>query len=265
MTLVLAWPNREESPTALHLATDSLLSDTSGAQWQYAPKINRVHLLHEFTGFCGTSNLAMAAILQCTSVLAAANVLGRGGSPREATLDARVRALVPLLDNAICTFPKAWLGRGVTTLLYCGFDHRKAQFRLFEIALSTSGASYKEKALSKQHVVCYGSGAAKARALLADFKLANKTLATTDILNVLKTVIEDRSIPSVGGAPQMIAITKHSSRLVGFNWEIAGKSESTLLGLPLRIRSSMANIKFLDNQFRESVYLHSPRIQRVAP
>jgi hypothetical protein len=79
MTLVLAWPNREENRTALHLATDSLLSDSLGGRWYYAPKIDRVHSLHDLTGFCGTSNLAMAVILQCNSVLAGANVLGKGG------------------------------------------------------------------------------------------------------------------------------------------------------------------------------------------
>jgi hypothetical protein len=262
MTLVLAWPNREENPTALHIATDSLLSDELGNRWQYVPKINRVHLLHEFTGFCGTSNLVMAAILQCTSVLAAADVLGSGGSSREATLDARIRALVPFLDNAIRTFPKDWLAKGTNTLLYCGVDHRKVQFRLFEIDLSKSGASFKEKALSKQHVVCYGTGAVEARSLLAGLKLANTTLSTSDVLNVLKTVIEDKSIPSVGGAPQMVTITKRSSRLVGFNWEVAGKLESTLLGLPLHFRSSMTKIKFLDQQFRKSSYLHNSRLRR---
>lgn len=103
----------------------------------------------------------MAAVLQCNSVLAASNVLGEGGSPREATLDARVKGLVPLLDSAVRTFPKAWLGRGDTILLYCGFDHRRSRFRLFEIALRTSGVSYKEKARSKQRVVWSTAGVPK--------------------------------------------------------------------------------------------------------
>lgn len=264
MTLVIAWPNREGNPTALHIAADSLLSGDPGITWQFAPKINRVHLLHEFTGFCGTSNLTMAAILQCTSVLAAADVLSRGGSSLEATLHARVKALVPFLDNAVRSFPKDWLATGTNTLLYCGFDHRSAKFRLFEIDLSRSGASFKEKVLSKQHVVCYGSGADRARSLLADLKLGNDNLSTSDVLNVLKTVIEDRSIPSVGGAPQMVTITKRSSRLVGFNWQVAGKLESTLLGLPLQFRSTMKKIDFLDQDFRKSSYLHDTHIRRTA-
>jgi hypothetical protein len=205
----------------------------------------------------------MAAILQCTSVLAAADVLSRGGSSREATLDARIKALVPFLDNAVRTFPKGWLAEGTNTLLYCGFDHRRAKFRLFEIDLSRSGTSVTEKVLSKQHVVCYGAGADRARSLLADLKLANKTLSTSDVLNVLKTVIEDKSIPSVGGAPQMVTITKRSSRLVGFNWEVAGKLESTLLGLPLQFRSSMKKINFLDQEFRKSSYLHNSHIRHA--
>ena len=113
-------------------------------------------------------------------------------------------------------------------------------------------------------MVCYGSGADRASSLLADLKLGNKNLSTSDILNVLKTVIEDRSIPSVGGAPQMVTITKRSSRLVGLTWQVAGKLESTLLGLPLQFRSSMKKIDFLDQDFRKSSYLHDTHIRRAA-
>ena len=149
MTLVIAWPNREGNPTALHIAADSLLSGDPGITWQFAPRYNRLHLLHEFTGFCGTSNLTMAAILQCTSVLAAADVLSRGGSSaRSYSPCACQKAFMPFLDNAVRTFPKDWLARGTNTLLYCGFDHRSAKFRLFEIDLSRSGASFKEKDLT---------------------------------------------------------------------------------------------------------------------
>jgi hypothetical protein len=263
MTLVLAWLNRDDNPTALHLASDSLLSDRDGRQWSHGPKINRIHSLHEFIGYCGPSVTAMAAILQCNAILAATNMLGKAGSRSTATPDARVRALVPLLDPVMRSFPEAWLGgNDLPTLLYCGFDPRRSKFRLFEINVG-GDVPYQERQLGKDQVLCYGSGAARAKELLADLRLAKKTLATRDVLGILKSVIEDRSIPSVGGPPQMVTIMKRSSQPVGFNWKIAGHTESTLLGLTLQFRSSMEKVRFIDQELRKSSYLHNSKIRRV--
>jgi hypothetical protein len=55
MTLALAWLNRDDNPTALHLASASLFSDHQGRQWNHGPKFNRIHSLHEFVGYCGSS------------------------------------------------------------------------------------------------------------------------------------------------------------------------------------------------------------------
>jgi hypothetical protein len=252
MTLLLAWLNREDNPTGLHLASDSLLS-AGKESWQYAPKITRVHTLHEYIGYCGSSLPGMACILQSNAVLAASNVLSQGGSAKSPTLDARAKALVLLLDDIIPTFPPSWLASGAT-LLYCGFDVRKAKFRLFEISLALSGVSIEERELGQQTVLCYGSGQAKARSILATLKLKN-ALKTDDILHVLKAVIEDPKVPSVGGAPQMVTIGKRRSQMVGFNWEVGGSTKSTLLGIPLRFRSNMGKIRFLDQDLQHAQYL----------
>ena len=171
MTLLLAWPNRELNATAIHLASDSLLSDDQGNDWQYGPKIVRVHGLHEFMAYAGTSNLAMSLILQSAAVLSNTDVLGKGGSSRNPTLDARVRALELLLDQAVRTFPTRWLAKGDTTLVYCGFDHRRRQFRLFEIYLRKSGIKVAVGSLSSKRPLCYGSGAEKAKRLIAELGL----------------------------------------------------------------------------------------------
>jgi hypothetical protein len=260
MTLVIAWPNKQQpGPTALHIAADSLLSDNRGNSWQYGPKIFRVFPTHDYLAYCGTSTLALSAILQGTMVLANTDVLGRNVEQKPITIRARGLALGTLLQEAARVFPKDWMN-GASTLLYCGFDHLTKSFRLFELSLAQSGTDVVGKDLRKDAPLCYGSGAAKARVLLNRFAGAP---TTKEILSVLVSVIEDSSVPTVGGVPQMATIWKKSSQLVGFNTEISKNPTSTLLGLPLYFQSDMTRVRFLDRQFRLSTYLHSAKLPRT--
>lgn len=249
MTLVLAWPNRELNATTVHLASDSLLSDDRGNQWRYGPKIVRVDRLHEFMAYSGTSNLAMSLILQSNAVLSSTDVLRKGGSSRNPTLDGRVRALILLLEQAVSTFPTAWLAKGETTLVYCGFDHRLRQFRLFEIYLRRSGIKVESGSLSNKRLLCYGSGAEKAKQLIAELGYGNRSLTKVEILTVLKQVIEDRSVPDVGGSPQLVEIGKRSSQVFGFSWGNLDHPQRTLFGMPLHFRSNLKRVRFLDRKF----------------
>jgi hypothetical protein len=257
MTLVIAWPNKQDPrSTALHIATDSLLSDDRENTWQYGPKIFRVFPTHDYLAYCGTSTLALSAILQGTMVLANTDILGRNAEQKPITISARVGALATLLQESARVFPNNWMNR-TSTLLYCGFDHMKKSFRLFELSLAKAGIDVVGKDLRKDAPACFGSGAARARVLLRKFA---GTPTTKEILTVLASVIEDSSVPTVGGVPQMATIWKKSSQLVGFNWEISAAPTSTLLGLPLYFQSDMMRARFLDRQFRSSVYLHSARL-----
>lgn len=179
-------------------------------------------------------------------------MLGKGGSPTQATLEARVKTLVSLLSEGVRTFPAAWLAEGDTTLIYCGFDHRRKQFRLFEIYLGKSRITVKPGQLSSKRLLCYGSGAKKAKQLIAEIGFGSRSLTKVEILNVLKKVIEDRSVRDVGGAPQMITIGKRSSRVVGFKWGPDGNPQRTLFGLPVHFRSSLRKVCFLDKNFHPS-------------
>src|SRR5579863_6704632 len=107
---------------------------------------------------------------------------------------------------------------------------------------------------------CYGSGAARARVLL---RKSAGTPTTKGVLTVLTSVIEDSSVPTVGGVPQMVTIWKKSSQLVGFNREISATPTSTLLGLPLYFQSDLSRVRFLDWQFRPSAYLHSAKLRHA--
>jgi hypothetical protein len=155
--------------------------------------------------------------------------------------------------------PKDWMN-GTSTLPYCGFDHLTKTFRLFELSLAQSRTDVVGKDLRKDAPLCYGSGAARARVLLKKFA---GTPTTKEVLTVLASVIEDSSVPTVGGVPQMVTIWKKSFQLVGFNQEISETTTSTLLGLPLYFQSDMTRVRFLDRQFRSSAYLHSAKLRRT--
>jgi hypothetical protein len=256
MTLVLAWPNKEQDPTALHIAADSLLSDRKGNSWQYGPKLFRVFPTHDYLAYCGTSTLALSAILQGTMVLANTNILGRNVAHKPVTIRARVAALQTLFQESSRMFPEDWMN-GPPTLIYCGFDRMTKSFRVFELAFARSPTNVVEKELRKDSPLLYGSGSSRARSLLR--KLAD-TPTTKEVLKTLVSVIEDASVPEVGGVPQMATIWKEESQLVGLNREISGEPRSTLLGLPLYFHSDMTRVRFLDQQFRSSVYLHSAKL-----
>jgi len=257
MTLVMIWPNKMDNPTGLHIASDSLLSDNLG-KWPYATKIFRLYPTHEHLAYSGTSAMALAAIMQGTAVLAQTNILSRDTSERDATMTGRSSALRTLLNDAIKVYPNKWI-ISPTTLLYCGYDRHRRKFRLFRLSLDSAGVQVKEENLKKDRVSCFGSGESKARSLL------EQAHTTEEILGVLKSVMEEKSIDTVGGVPQMVTIRRRGSHAVGFNWKIDELTQSTLFGLPLHFRSSMEKVKFLDDKFKPAKYLNNPRVRRVAP
>jgi hypothetical protein len=73
MTLMIIWPNKVENPTSLHIATDSLLS-AEKIRWGFASKIFRVFPTHAYIGYCGTSLVALHAIMQGTHMLHYSNI-----------------------------------------------------------------------------------------------------------------------------------------------------------------------------------------------
>lgn len=255
MTLVVIWPNKPDKPTALHVAADSLLSDSYGNRWPYAPKIFRVYPTHAYLAYCGTSAMALSVIMQGAEVLANTDILGDDGSAKNPTVDAKSSALRNHLNDSVGSFPAPWGSNA--TLLYCGFDHRKREFRIFRLSMSRKGVTRAEEALGQGRVFCFGSGAARANSLL------KPGMSTPNILGVLKSVINDNSAQDVGGVQQMVTIKRSGSHAVGFNWRINGKNESTLFGLPLRFHGRMDKVHFLDEQFRPARYLHDARIRRV--
>ena len=254
MTLIMIWPNKAEGPTGLHIASDGLYSGPDG-RWNHGPKLFRLFGTHSYLACCGSSTLALSAILQSTAILSNTDLLaGDGGQP--ITVSARCNAITTLFNDSVKTFPKTWGGNGEAKLLFCGFDGLRNRFMLHEIALGRKGASTKSVTLSKNAVRCYGSGAERARALLSE------GMATVEILKVLKTVIDDEAVKDVGGVPQMVTIWTRRSQAVGFNWHINGSIQSTLFGLPLHFHSRMKKVRFLDETFKPAKYLGVQRMIR---
>ena len=64
---MIAWRNkRDPDLIALHITTDSLLSDKQENSWQFGTKRFRVFPTHDYLAYCATSTLASSAILQGT-------------------------------------------------------------------------------------------------------------------------------------------------------------------------------------------------------
>jgi hypothetical protein len=258
MTLVMAWLNKQEDPTSLNIASDSLLSDGKGVDWQYASKIFRVFPTHNYIAYCGSSLLALSSILQATAVLSNSNTLGKNADPNLATI-ARCRALCTFVSEAVKTFPRKWLADPPeSTLLYCGFDFPTGRFQAFEVTLGLAGAKCKQITL-QQEVLCFGSGKKHAQ------KLLGSNTSRKEILGVLSKLIESSAAPTVGGVPQMVSIQKSTSTPIGFNWPVNGGVKSTLFGAPLHFRSDPKKINFLDRHFRTAQYLGCPKMRRMKP
>jgi len=247
MTLVMAWLNKTNAATALHIASESRFSGGSD-HWDYGPKIFRLFPTRDYLAYCGDVRLALSLILQGTAVLANTNTLRVSAGQKPIATIARVRALCTLFDVPVKAFPSAW--RGPTTLLYCGFDQLRKQFQLFKLSLTKQNQLNPIKVdLYKERVACFGSGQPNAQKALAT------GMKTGEIFGVLVSVIADKSVPSVGGVPQMVTIKKSTSHPVGFNWDTDGTLKNTLFGLPLHFRSNMKRVEFRDKQFRLKPYL----------
>jgi len=107
--------------------------------------------------------------------------------------------------------------------------------------------------LSKERVTCFGSGAAKARARLSEIE-KKSVLNSKAVIQTLVEVIDDTSVPSVGGSPQMVMLTKEADVPVGFWWR-GDKAVRHLFGLPIKFSSKMENVKWMTEAFEERPFV----------
>ena len=77
MTLVALW--LESSETQLLLATDSLLSDSAGADWNSASKIFQFLPSHAHIGYCGVTEQALLIVTQSIGLISVSDNLRRFG------------------------------------------------------------------------------------------------------------------------------------------------------------------------------------------
>jgi hypothetical protein len=242
MTLVMAWLNKADDATALYIASDSRFSHGC-EHWDYGPKIYRLGATTDHLAYCGGIWLALSVILQGTAVLGNTNNLGANDGQKPVGIAARRSALCTLFDVPVKTFPPAWASDA--TLLYGGFDELTKQFRLFKLSLRNAGIQSNKVTLPKNGVACFGSGEPAAKNAL------KPGMKTKDIFKVLVDVIGDKSVPDVGGTPQMVRIEKgKKSHAIGFILDVNGTPTRTLFGLPLHFKSSMNKVEWRDKQFR---------------
>ncbi|MDC0740894.1 hypothetical protein [Polyangium mundeleinium] len=247
MTLLMVWTNKPNDPTAINIASDSLLSadDGKGGQisWQYATKIHRLHPTREYFGYCGDSFVALSAIASAVATISNSDHLHKVDEKEAPTVDARAMAIHEHLRHTFPLIPTAW--RRPATLLLAGWDSRKECFSVWRLELSDKDVAAPVAIdLTSKRVHCFGSGAASAKSRLSELEKKG-VVNTQGIVKALHDVILDGKETSVGGAPQMVMLTKESDVPVGFWWSSdGGKGTRHLFGLPIHLSSKMENVSW---------------------
>ena len=262
MTLLMVWTNKPDDATAINIAADSLLSDPTRAasvNWPYATKIHRLHPTREYFGYCGDSFVGLSAIAAALAAISNSDHLSETDGSNTPTIQARVKAVHEHLRHTFPLIPPEW--NKSATLILVGYDLRKERFSAWELVLSQAGvADPVEVVLTSKRVHCFGTTSG------AEFKISQleKTgnLSTASIVEVLVDVIRDSSVPAVGGAPQMVMLTKQQDLPVGFWWPGAGEAETRhLFGVPIRLMSKMDHIKWVTSQFEDRPYTPFKRVE----
>lgn len=240
MTLVIAWTNKPEDPTALHLVSDSRLSGPGATTWDYATKLFRLHPTRDFFAYTGATLPALTLIAQATQFISASRVL-RGPN---AQADARVSAIQQQFSRCMLDFPKDWGGNDLCKVVLGTFDQRYGRFRLFQLELDNPTSRPGEvEFLPGQRWMCFGSGAAEANAALRERKNRNGVVKSRDMTEVLAQQIEDPDNVLVGGAPQGVSLNTDRHRPLVFSWPDK-HGERYLYGqrLPATFRPSSARL-----------------------
>ncbi len=260
MTLVLAWYSKPNSRSVLHLATDSLLSQSGSLHvWPHATKIFRVYPSHSYIAYSGDSHFALSAIAEGIGVLSLTDVL----RSETTALKARARALGFHMSKIFAKFPKAW-GRSAT-LLFCGHDPHHGGIHAQRIDLEGGRYEVSDALPDGNRYVALGSGASFVLPKIPRSSDAH----SRDIFKVLVDVMRAPSPRDVGGSPQAVALFTRrlqphvsGSQVSGFNWRVDDRYESTLFGVPLHFASDMSPVLFRTESFARTRYLRAARLRR---
>ena len=256
MTLVLAWLEESAGEQKIHIATDSLLSDNLGNKWYYGTKIFKFFPSLGCFAYCGSSLGALYFVLQGMALISNTDVLSRHGNSTAPQLRARISALKEHLNDTLKLMPRDW-GRDCTVLCI-EYNKRLLRFELFSVTVSIRGVAVEDacSSLSKHgDFLALGSGGSKASDLIELNAPGPATRDQKRFLSTLQAVMDNKTI---GGSPQMVTLTKSGIHPVGFKQS----KGVTLFGIPVKFKSKLGQISFLDENFdrlpqRESMRLRS--------
>ncbi len=258
MTLVMLWIEDRGGRQYLNIASDSLLTQAGTTnRWENATKVFQVSPSDVFMAYCGDSLPGLHAIMQGTAILNSSATLGAPSGPSTPQVQARASAIKNHLEGTLPAVPKAW-GKNIE-LVMAGWDFRKKDFQAFRLKLANGLLGMERIPLSTGPFL-FGSGSTAAKKLLK-----GKALTRENVLRVLQAVIHDKKQPEVGGTPQMVCIPHGGgpSRPVAFRQRRNSRTEFYLYGIPLRFKSELRRLIFLDGHFRPTRYSKSGTLKRV--
>lgn len=253
MTLSLLWHNKTDN--TLRVASDSLLSDSYGNRWEHGTKIFRLYPSSHVIAYCGKSTAALHAVLQGMAVLNSSATLGAADGPECPQIEARAKALKNHLNEILPSLPAAWGDEA--ELLLCGWDHRENKFKAQRFRIGKAGI--KDEPVDIEHLgrAAMGSGGDFAR------KEFQTTANDTDsMLRILRKAIADKTLPDVGGVPQMMIVGQGDCQPVAFECHLNGKDEYFLFGIPLCYKSTLSKVLFLNRHFKTTQYKKAAKVVR---
>lgn len=221
MTLTVAWLRNRSDVRELVMASDSRLS-AGPERWDTSPKVLTFARTDMAMSFTGTTEFTYPAMLQ----------LNRALETHPAMVERRfdvtqVAALFEDILNQMVAMASTTIGESLddtlvhTRYLLGGFSWKIGEFRIWEFAWDRGEALYRKNrrrfsgARSNRHTVWFlGDGALAARTRLQSLLSDGFTRPPTkgldmEPLQVLEEAISDVTLPSVGGAPQVVKLYRH--------------------------------------------------------
>lgn len=237
MTLLLAWAAFDDGktdPSALYIATDSRISWGNKSTWDLAQKVFCVPQSNEIFGYCGD----VMCVTQTLSQIV--HLCSQNGFDCLEKTDERICLYTELIRDALASYPKEQIVSG-SSIIYA--RRHDSLYAIYEIEIAADATvSSKEVTLARRDSqskpenredrIVRGSGTTMFKG-----KLPSET--TYQAFHRFCECIEDETISSVGGFPQVVTLRRNGH---GSVLGVCIKGRNHVLGLPVNLSQNFSGI-----------------------